>query len=375
MLCILKNGLKIRTSIVRNVKFLVPELGRSRMIGQPTCTIIIRNMVTVKEALMLPIGDTAPHSGDKITVVGVGAVGMATAFSLLTQGVTSDLVIMDVMQDKMIGEVMDLQHGSLFLQNACISASKDYKETAGSKICIVTAGVRQKVGESRLNLVQRNVEVLKGIIPNLVKHSPDTILLVVSNPCDILTWVAWKLSCLPKHRVIGSGTNLDTSRFRYLISKRLGISSSSVHGWVIGEHGDSSVPVWSGVNVAGVRLRDINPCLGTEDDEENWNEVHKEVVDSAYKIIKLKGYTNWAIGLGVSAICSSILRNTNNIHAVSTLVTEVQGVEKDVFLSLPAALGADGITNVILPHLNETELKQFQKSATLIHEIQKGIVL
>lgn len=251
MLCILKNGLKIRTSIVRNVKFLVPELGRSRMIGQPTCTIIIRNMVTVKEALMLPIGDTAPHSGDKITVVGVGAVGMATAFSLLTQGVTSDLVIMDVMQDKMIGEVMDLQHGSLFLQNACISASKDYKETAGSKICIVTAGVRQKVGESRLNLVQRNVEVLKGIIPNLVKHSPDTILLVVSNPCDILTWVAWKLSCLPKHRVIGSGTNLDTSRFRYLISKRLGISSSSVHGWVIGEHGDSSVPVWSGVNVAG----------------------------------------------------------------------------------------------------------------------------
>lgn len=197
----------------------------------------------------------------------------------------------------------------------------DFAVSAGSRLIVITAGVRQKEGESRLNLVQRNCDILKGIIPKLVEHSPDCILLMVSNPVDIMTYVAWKISGLPKNRVIGSGTNLDSSRFRFLMSQRLGVAPTSCHGWIIGEHGDSSVPVWSGVNVAGVRLAEINPSIGTADDDEKWGDLHHEVVNSAYEVIKLKGYTSWAIGLSVASLASALLRNTYNVHAVSTLVT------------------------------------------------------
>lgn len=192
--------------------------------------------------------------------------------------------------------------------------------TAGSRLCIITAGARQRPGESRLDLVQRNTDIFKGIIPKLIEYSPNTILLVVSNPVDILTYVAWKLSGLPKNRVLGSGTNLDSSRFRFLMSQRLNIAPTSCHGWIIGEHGDSSVPLWSGVNVAGVRLRELNPLVGTAQDPEKWCDLHTEVVNSAYEVIKLKGYTSWAIGLSVASLVSSIFSNTNNVHAVSTLV-------------------------------------------------------
>lgn len=155
---------------------------------------------------------------------------MACAFSILTQNVSSEVALIDVMKDKLQGELLDLQHGSAFIKNAHVNASTDFAVTAGSKVCVITAGARQREGESRLDLVQRNTDIFKGIIPNLVKHSPNTILLVVSNPCDILTYVAWKLSGLPKNRVIGSGTNLDSSRFRFLLSQRLGVAPTSCHG-------------------------------------------------------------------------------------------------------------------------------------------------
>ena len=159
---------------------------------------------------------------------------------IAAQGIASEIALVDVMEDKLKGELMDLQHGLTFLHNVKISAGSDYAISAGSKLCIVTAGARQREGESRLNLVQRNTDILKGMIPKLVQHSPDTILLIVSNPVDLLTYVAWKLSGLPKERVIGSGTNLDSSRFRFLLSERFNVAPSSTHGWIIGEHGDSS---------------------------------------------------------------------------------------------------------------------------------------
>lgn len=187
-------------------------------------------MSSIQEALFAEIANPNSSNGNKITVVGVGAVGMACAFSILTQNVSSEVALIDVMQDKLQGELLDLQHGSAFIKNATIKASTDFEVTAGSKVCVITAGARQREGESRLDLVQRNTEIFKGIIPNLVKHSPNTILLVVSNPCDILTYVAWKLSGLPKNRVIGSGTNLDSSRFRFLLSQRLGVAPTSCHG-------------------------------------------------------------------------------------------------------------------------------------------------
>ena len=326
-----------------------------------------------KDALLSLISEPTEGSGNKVTVVGVGQVGMACAFSILSQGVSSDVVLVDVMEDKLKGEMMDLQHGALFLKNARIAASTDYSVTAGSKLCIITAGVRQKEGESRLDLVQRNTDVLKHIVPKLVQYSPDTIILVVSNPVDILTYVAWKLSGLPKNRVIGSGTNLDTSRFRFLISQKLGVSPSSVHGWIIGEHGDSSVAIWSGVNVAGVRLRELNPSVGTSEDPENWTDIHKQVIMSAYDVIKLKGYTSWAIGLSVASLASSILRNSNNVHAVSTYVKGVHGIEQDVFLSVPAVLGLNGISYIVKQELNGQEHEAVLKSANLMGQVQDGL--
>lgn len=309
----------------------------------------------------------------KVTVVGVGQVGMACAFSILTQKVSSDVALVDCIKDKLKGEMLDLQHGSPFLNGAKINASTDYAITAGSRICIVTAGARQREGETRLDLVQRNTDIIKGIIPELVRYSPNTILLIVSNPVDILTYVAWKLSGLPRNKVIGSGTNLDSSRFRFLISEKLGISPRSCHGWIIGEHGDSSVPIWSGVNVAGVHLSEINPSIGTSKDAEKWSDVHGEVVKSGYEVIRLKGYTSWAIGLSVSQIVGSILRNACNIHAVSVPVKGLHGIEEDVFISLPAVLGEEGVTDIIKQPLTPDERLQLQKSAKLMGSVQANL--
>ncbi|KAK9296450.1 hypothetical protein QLX08_009548 [Tetragonisca angustula] len=330
-------------------------------------------MALLKNKLLNTVIEPVSTGRNKVTVVGVGQVGMACAFSILSDNVSSDLVLVDVMADKLRGEMMDLQHGSAFLKNAKINASTDYSATANSSLCVVTAGARQREGETRLDLVQRNTDIFKGIIPQLVKYSPDTILLIVSNPVDILTYVAWKLSGLPKNRVIGSGTNLDSARFRFLLSQRLNIAPTSCHGWIIGEHGDTSVPVWSGVNVAGVRLRDLNENIGTDKDTENWGELHKQVVDSAYEVIKLKGYTSWAIGLSIANLASAILRNSNQVHAVSTMVTGYHGIKNDVFLSLPCTLGEGGVSSIVKQKLTEGETALLQKSADMMHEVQKDL--
>ncbi|MBN3326635.1 LDHA dehydrogenase, partial [Atractosteus spatula] len=278
-------------------------------------------MANVKDKLIEHVMKEEPTGPqNKVTVVGVGMVGMACAISVLMKELADELALVDVIEDKLKGEMMDLQHGGLFLRTPKIVADKDYSVTANSKVVVVTAGARQQEGESRLNLVQRNVNIFKFIIPNIVKYSPNCVILVVSNPVDILTYVAWKLSGFPRHRVIGSGCNLDSARFRYLMGERLNLHPSSCHGWVIGEHGDSSVPVWSGVNVAGVSLQNLNPTLGTDKDQENWKEVHKQVVDSAYEVIKLKGYTSWAIGMSVADLVETIMKNLRKVHPVSTLV-------------------------------------------------------
>lgn len=332
-----------------------------------------KEMASIKDQLLNTVSEPETTGRNKITVVGVGQVGMACAFSILTKGVSSDVALVDVMGDKLKGEMLDLQHGSSFLKNARVNASTDYAVTANSSICIVTAGARQREGETRLDLVQRNTDIFKGIIPQLVKYSPNAILLIVSNPVDILTYVAWKLSGLPKNRVIGSGTNLDSARFRFLLSQKLDVAPTSCHGWIIGEHGDTSVPVWSGVNVAGVRLRDLNEDVGTDKDQERWNELHKQVVQSAYEVIKLKGYTSWAIGLSIASLSSALLRNSLQVHAVSTLVKGLHGITEDVFLSLPCTLGEGGITHTVQQKLTDDEKNLLQKSAKAMHEVQQGL--
>uniref|UniRef100_A0A8C3PN22 L-lactate dehydrogenase n=1 Tax=Calidris pygmaea TaxID=425635 RepID=A0A8C3PN22_9CHAR len=297
-------------------------------------------------------------------------LNVVSCFWGLSECMVEKLTHKTSMNTMLLKSVISLFDASCVSPPCCVV---DYAVTANSKIVVVTAGVRQQEGESRLNLVQRNVNVFKHIIPQIVKHSPNCTILVVSNPVDILTYVTWKLSGLPKHRVIGSGCNLDTARFRYLMSERLGIHPSSCHGWILGEHGDSSVAVWSGVNVAGVSLQELNPAMGTDKDAENWKEVHKQVVESAYEVIKLKGYTNWAIGLSVADLCETMLKNLCRVHSVSTLVKGMYGVENDVFLSLPAVLSASGLTSVINQKLKDDEVAQLKKSADTLWNIQKDL--
>ncbi|KAB7494451.1 L-lactate dehydrogenase [Armadillidium nasatum] len=322
-------------------------------------------MSDIKTKLMSEIEPALKTSGGKVSVVGVGQVGMACAFSLLTQHICSELALVDVDANKLRGEMMDLQHGLTFLRNIKIDASTDYSVTAGSRVVIVTAGA-----------------------------------------LDILTYVAWRISGLPKNRVIGSGTNLDSSRFRFHLSQKLEVAPSSAHGWIIGEHGDTSVPVWSGVNIAGVRLRDLNPAIGTSDDPDKFDELHKHVVNSAYEIIKLKGYTSWAIGLSVASLVNSVmknmracyavstavqgytswaignscavivrclLQNLRNVFAISISVQGYHGIEQDVFLSLPCVLGENGVTHVITQTLTEAEVNQLQSSAKTLWDVQSGI--
>ncbi|XP_075998364.1 L-lactate dehydrogenase B-B chain isoform X1 [Genypterus blacodes] len=331
-------------------------------------------MASVLHQLITPLFHGPPEPPrNKVTVVGVGQVGMACAVSILLRELADELALVDVMEDKLKGEMMDLQHGSLFLKTPKIVADKDYSVTANSRIVVVTAGVRQQEGESRLNLVQRNVKIFMHIIPQIIRYSPECIIIVVSNPVDVLTYVTWKLSGLPKHRVIGSGTNLDSARFRFLMAEKLGIHPSSFNGWILGEHGDTSVPVWSGANVAGVNLQTLNPDIGTDSDSENWMETHKMVVDSAYEVIKLKGYTNWAIGLSVADLTESLMRNMNRIHPVSTMVQGMYGISDEVYLSVPCVLNNGGVASVVNVTLTEEEVAQLQNSAETLWDIQKDL--
>eukprot|EP00064_Thunnus_orientalis_P017842 superscaffoldBa00003907_g17928 len=353
-------------------------------------------MASILQKLITPLFSGPPEPPrNKVTVVGVGQVGMACAVSILLRELADELALVDVMEDKLKGEMMDLQHGSLFLKTPKIVADKgkyprrakktaeinfsfdkhssDYSITANSRIVVVTAGVRQQEGESRLNLVQRNVNIFKHIVPQIVRYSPDCIIIVVSNPVDVLTYVTWKLSGLPKHRVIGSGTNLDSARFRFLMADKLGIHPSSFNGWILGEHGDTSVPVWSGTNVAGVNLQTLNPDIGTDSDDENWKETHKMVVNSAYEVIRLKGYTNWAIGLSVADLTESLMRNMNRIHPVSTMVEGMYGISDEVYLSLPCVLNSGGVASVVNMTLTDEEVAQLQASANTLWDIQKDL--
>ncbi|KAG0608543.1 hypothetical protein M758_8G113500 [Ceratodon purpureus] len=309
----------------------------------------------------------------KVTVVGVGNVGMACAQTILTQDLCDELALVDVVEEKLKGEMLDLQHAAAFLPRAKILADTDYKVTAGSDICVVSAGARQREGESRLALVEKNVSLFKKIIPQLVKYSPDTTLLIISNPVDALTYVAYKLSGLPPNRVIGSGTNLDSSRFRWLLADRLDVNAQNVHGYIVGEHGDSSVPLWSSVAVGGVPLIAYLKQNHIDYSPDTLAELHRLVVDGAYEVIKLKGYTSWAIGYSVASLVKSLLRDQRRIHPVSVCAQGFHGIEDEVYLSLPAEIGRAGILGVMDSPLTDEEREQLHKSAKTLAEIQKKL--
>ncbi|CAN6227117.1 unnamed protein product [Urochloa humidicola] len=306
----------------------------------------------------------------KVSVIGAGNVGMAIAQTILTRDLADEIALVDALPDKLRGEMLDLQHAAAFLPRTRLVSDTDIAVTKGSDLAIVTAGARQIPGETRLNLLQRNVALFRKIVPALAEHSPDAILLIVSNPVDILTYVAWKLSGFPVNRVIGSGTNLDSSRFRFLLAEHLEVNAQDVQAYMVGEHGDSSVAIWSTVSVAGMPVLKSLQESHSSFDEEALEGIRRAVVNSAYEVISLKGYTSWAIGYSVANLVASILRDQRRIHPVSVLATGFHGIADDheVFLSLPARLGRAGVLGVADMELTDEEAKRLRQSAKTLWE-------
>ncbi|WP_443029096.1 L-lactate dehydrogenase [Spirulina sp. CS-785/01] len=300
----------------------------------------------------------------KCVLVGAGQVGMACAYSLVIQNLVDDLLLVDLNRERVEGEVMDLLHGIPFVAPTNIHAGT-MADGAGADLVIITAGANQKPGESRLDLVQRNTEIFKNLIPDVVKYCPGAVILIVTNPVDIMTYVSLKVSGLPPSMVFGSGTVLDTARFRYLLAQKFHLDPRSIHGHIIGEHGDSEVPVWSKVNVAGMPLFQDGELSGGEPEE--FRHIFDQVKNAAYEIIKRKGATSYAIGLAVSHIVEAILRDQNRIMTVSTLIENFGGIE-NVCLSLPSVVSRCGVNRVLNLDLSHRETQQLKQSATILQE-------
>ncbi|MFP4021560.1 MAG: L-lactate dehydrogenase [bacterium] len=303
---------------------------------------------------------------NKIAVIGAGGVGATTAYALMVQGVGSEIVLIDVNKDKAEGEAMDLRHGASFVNPVDIYAG-DYEDLADAKLIVITAGAAQKPGETRLDLIKKNTGIFRNIVSSITKYNQDGIILVVTNPVDILTYLTYKLSGFPANRVIGSGTVLDSSRFRSLLSKNCGVAASNVHGYIIGEHGDSEVPVWSLTNIAGTKIENYCPICDNSCRENELEEISSQVKNAAYEIIEKKGATFYAVALAVSRIARAILRDENAVLTVSSLMKGYYGVE-DMSLSLPTLINSDGIERVLELPLSEKEEKAFKDSAEHLKE-------
>lgn len=307
----------------------------------------------------------------KIAIIGVGNVGATFAYALLQSGLASEIVLVDANQTKAEGEAMDLNHAIPFSNPAKIYAGT-YKDCKGSAITVVTAGAGQKPGESRLDLVQKNASIFKTIIPLVVENNPGGLLLIATNPVDILSYVSWKISGLPPEHVIGSGTILDTARFRYLLSQHAEVDPRSVHAYIIGEHGDSEVPVWSLANIAGMRLEDYCKANCTSFEPEVWARIYQDTKNAAYEIIQRKGATYYAVANGLLRICEAVLRDQNTVLSVSTLIQGYHSIE-DVYLSVPCVVGRNGIIRTINLELSKDEEEKLKTSAGVLRKTLQQI--
>jgi L-lactate dehydrogenase len=300
-------------------------------------------------------------NASKVGLVGTGLVGSSFAYGLMIRGIATELILVDAQSEKAIGEMMDFNHGLSFTRPMKISAG-GFEELSGAHVVVIAAGASQKPGETRLDLLARNTRIFQSIVPQVVRHNPGGIILIATNPVDILTYVSLLESHLPPARVIGSGTILDTSRFRFLLGQYYGVDSRSVHAYIIGEHGDSEIPLWSLANIGGVRLQEFAPLKNRTYNQEEMNQLFIEVRDAAYEIIKRKGATYYAIGLGLLSIVEAILGDFRTVLSVSTLMTGHYGVS-DMCLSLPCVVGENGIEEILTLNLSESEEQGFRASA------------
>jgi L-lactate dehydrogenase len=299
-----------------------------------------------------------------VVVVGTGNVGATFAYALLLSGLAAEIVLVDANKSKAEGEAMDLNHAVPLTHPTRIWAG-DYSDCAGAPVIVINAGTAQRPGETRLDLVQRNARIYNDIVSNIVRHTKDAILVVATNPVDVLSYGTWKLSGYPAQRVIGSGTILDTARFRYLLSQYFGVDARSVHAYIIGEHGDSEVPVWSLSNIGGMRLPDFCAMNGVGCVDDAMDDIFHQTRDAAYEIIKLKGSTFYAVATGLMRIVEAILRDQRTVLSVSSLLNDYYDIN-DVYLSLPTVISGKGIDRTLRLRLSDEEVSGLRNSADVL---------
>jgi len=314
----------------------------------------------------------APHPR-KVAVVGAGNVGATFAYTLVLEGLVKEIVLIDVDRERAEGEAMDISHAVPLANPARVWAG-DYAECAGADMMVVTAGSAQRPGETRLDLVKRNAGIFRDIIPRISECNPTGVLLIATNPVDVLSYVAWKLSGFPARRVIGSGTVLDTARFRFLLNQHLGVDARNVHAHVIGEHGDSEVPVWSLANVAGTRLEEYCRREQCMIDGDTRARISHAVRDAAYEVIERKGATYYAVAVAMVRIVESILRDQHTVLSVSNLVPDSYGIG-EVYLSLPAVIGRTGVERILSLSLDETESAALHRCAGVLRTVLDDLAL
>ncbi|GAA4195399.1 L-lactate dehydrogenase [Microbacterium oryzae] len=308
----------------------------------------------------------------KVAVIGAGAVGASTAYALLIRGAARQVALYDVNTAKVDAEVLDLAHGALFTGASTIAGGSDISVVAGAQVVVITAGAAQRPGQTRLDLIGTNARILETLLPQLLEVAPDAVYIVVSNPCDVLTSLAVAQTGLPPQRLFASGTVLDTSRLRWRLSQRTGVTPSSVHAHIVGEHGDSEFPLWSSARIGPVPILDWQPEDGGRLTLDELEDIASDVRNAAYTVIQGKGATNYAIGLSATRIVEAVLRDEHAILPVSTVLSDFHGMD-GVALSVPSVVSASGATAIRETSFDERELASLRASAAALADIEEQL--
>ncbi|MFO8016489.1 MAG: L-lactate dehydrogenase [Candidatus Woesearchaeota archaeon] len=307
------------------------------------------------------------HRMGKVAIIGCGFVGSTAAYAMMIRKTASEIAVIDINREKARGEAMDLEHGIQFVPGSSISFGDSYELCKGADVVVITAGVAQKKGETRLQLVGRNAKIFKEMIPAITEHNKDCVILIVTNPVDIMTALTLRYSGFPKERVFGTGTTLDSARLRYYLGEEFKVNPQSVHAYMMGEHGDTEFPVWSKASIGGQDLQDMEGYS-----KERMDEIYKRTKNAAYEIISSKGATYYAIGLVITEIVDSIINNKNKIFPVSTMLDNYYD-EGGVCLSMPCVVGKEGIKRRIQLPLSEGEQECLHKSAGKLREVLESV--
>lgn len=308
----------------------------------------------------------------KVVLVGTGFVGMSMAYAMLNRGGVNELILIDIDKDKTIGEEMDLSHGLPFAPQKMVIKAGDYDECKDAEVIVITAGIAQKPGQTRLELTETNTKIMKSITKSIMASGFNGVIVVASNPVDIMTYVVAKVSGLPKNKVIGSGTVLDTARLRYIMAEYLNVSSKNIHAYVMGEHGDSSFVPWNHAYVGCKKISDV--MKDNNHPMDDLEKIHKDVVNAAYEIINKKKATYYGIGVALSRLVKAILEDEHGILTVSAYLKDGEYGQDDIYIGVPAIICSDGIREVVNLDLTDEEQAKLDESCKIIKEMRANSI-